>query len=301
MSILSDKFYSAEELKLIALQNNISEEYHIDFIKKFESEVEIMNEQEFDKESIKTYGLKVSIAYGLKLESELKKGHSRAWAESYANSFEEHQHAFNDAYDVVKALDLDLAIEELRIHCKSIKADALYFERFCFLMENNATGQPGPDDQAGTYSKVFKEQISLGKSKIFAHHYSDLTAEDSHTESYCYSVAKAYDEASNVVRNESTTRRYAYSMGDYYGNQYSSSKEILYDEIDKLNEAEIIAKLKAIEYAAENKLPNSELFVQVFQDEYIKEIQPEFDKIKLATTELDQVILQRALEISNKK
>ena len=239
MSELSDKYYTCEQIKEIAIQKHIPEEYHEDFCKKFEKEVEILtNEDGFTKSEIGEAALNFSRVYIEKLQGEIQKGHSREWSELYAENMEMHMHAFCDTYLTIKEIDPALALRELKIHCKSLEVDDLYEKYFIYLMDHGE-GCNKPDIQASNYSKIYKEQITLGKSSVFAHEYAALMAVEEYREAYCFAFAKFYEEEIVNGKPESYAKRYAYEIAEYYANKYINGKEIKYDDYDKLTEAKI--------------------------------------------------------------
>jgi hypothetical protein len=176
MSELSDKFYSKKELVEIAKQKQIAEQYIEDFIAFVEKEIKEMTD---DVDShildIGTAAINFAVEYFEKYEAEMRKGHSKEWSHQYACSIEDHQHSFNDAYKAIKKADPAKAKEELRIHCRAIGGDEWYTKHFIFLMENGEA-LSDPDKQAASYSAIYKEQIALKKTEVFAHEYADLMA-----------------------------------------------------------------------------------------------------------------------------
>jgi len=300
MSNLSDKYYSAEQLLEIANKNSIVEEYHKDFILKFESEIQLMNAEVEagigDFQNIEESALTAALNYINKFTSELKKGHSLEWAKLYADNIEEHRNAFNEAYDSIKSKNKVQAIEELKIHCKNINADPLYEKHFCFLMEKGGgTALRGPDELATIYSKVFNEQIALGKSKIFCHHYADNIASD-YNEAYAYGYATGFDNAIIAGKSEEYATVYAFQLADYYGENYFNSKDIVHDETDEFNLQKITAYMKASEYGKENKIEPLSVFIECFQHEYLNTIYANDGKPLLNEADLDKILIERTLK-----
>ncbi len=304
MSDLSDEYYSSEQLVEIACKNNIAEEYHKEFISRFESEIKLMDEDVKtgigDFENMGESAISASLDYINKFTSELKKGHSLKWARLYADSMEEHPHAFNDAYIAIKELNKVQALAELKIHCKHIKADPLYEKHFCFLMEQGeGAALPGPDELAAIYSKACNEKLALGKSAIFSHHYADNFASD-YNEAYAYGYATAFENAIMAGKSEEYATVYAIQLAEYYGENYFSSKDIVHDETDEFNIQKITAYMKAWEYGRKNKIENLSVFIECFQHEYVNTIYADDGKPALNETDLDTMLIERTLRKINR-
>jgi hypothetical protein len=234
MKDLINEYYSLAEIKNIALENNIPEEYYQEFIERVNIEIEeMLSEESFYKEEIKESCIRFGVRYVDKYMEEIKKGHSKKWANIYANSLEEHNHAFNDAYTELYKIDTFFAKQEMKTHCKAVNGDE-HFERYFLYLMNEGEGANNPDNQASIYSRTYKEQMANGKSERFAHEYANLMAEDKWTEAGCYSYAKAIDEGLSGLC--------AHEISEYYGNRYSHSSRFEYDDADLYFEAEILKK-----------------------------------------------------------
>lgn len=241
MNDLIQKYYSKEEILNAAKADNISEKYVdelIDFIDKYIQDV--TKENQLREDEIKEWTIKLGLDYIRKYSTEIEKGHSAQWSRLYADSIEFHQHAFNDAYKAIREQNPQQALEELKIHCKAVGADEYYTKHFIFLMENaSGTEEIAPDTQAANYSRIYKEQMGLGKSAAFAHEYADHMTNDEWSEAYCYAYAKYYEEAIIAGKTKNQAVQFAIAMAEYYGDAYSFGKDILYDESDKMHEDEI--------------------------------------------------------------
>jgi hypothetical protein len=294
MSQLSDRYYSSGQLKEIAIKNNIPEKYYEDFIRQFEMYVEILtNEGQLGDSELGEGGVRLSIRYIKRLDQEIQKGHGKKWADLYADSDEEHLHAFNDTYVAIKKYDPDLALEELKIHCKFLNGDELYEKRFIYLMENEVVSDP--DKQAATYSKIYKEQVALGKSLLFAHNYADWMANDVFNEPFAFGYATAYDKAISNGKPEKYAIVYANNLADYYGENYLTSTEIKHDDIDQFNYDKITGYMKGWEYAVSNKLKNPNEFIELFENEYLNTVYADSGRPKISEEELDKMVLETVL------
>lgn len=248
MSDLSDKYYSREELIQIALVNDIPEAFHNEFIVYVEKDIQEMTDEKIESESnIKRSATILAIDFFRKYLEELKKGHSEEWARMYANNGEDHENAFEQTYSSIKETNPEKAIEELKIHCKAVGGDDLYTEHFIYIMNNGmALKETGPDEQASVYSKIYKEQIEIGRSKIFSHYYADLMAWNQDSELSCFAEASEYETALSFGKSEFFAFKYAKEMSDYIANHYFTYEEALESPYYKLKKREIEESLTRI-------------------------------------------------------
>lgn len=248
MSALSDEFYSREELINKAKENNIPEKHFEEFIKCVEKDLQQMTEDgDFTKAEMKENTIGFSVDFINKFDKELQKGHGEEWAKLYAGSIEEHMHAFNDAYRTIREKNKAEAIEELNIHCNYVGADEDFTRHFIHLFENaSGVGEPSPDEQASTYSRIFKEKIKEGKSELFANYYADLMAEfisaNKINELGCYAEAAEYEKAINAGHSVGYALNYANEMADYIANYFNSYDEAIKDELYILEKESIEKK-----------------------------------------------------------
>ena len=162
--------------------------------------------------------------YFHKYNTELQKGHSEEWAKIYAESIEDHSHAFNDSYLFIKKGDPAKALKELKIHCKAMGGDEFYTKHFITLMEKGEA-LSDPDKQAALYSRIYKEEVEKGKSELFADTYSDLVACEEYTEVYCFAKATEYEKTIGAGQSKEYADAYASRIANYIANQYSNYKE----------------------------------------------------------------------------
>jgi hypothetical protein len=246
MSQLSDKYYRPQQLKEIAVQNEIPERYHEDFVRRFEAEVEVMTkEAELGETEIGDAGIDFAVKYFKNYDQQVRAGHGAKWSEFYAEARDEHPASFNYAFAELKKINQGLANSELKIYCRFAGKDALFEKHFILLMEHSE-GLSESEKQSSIYTKTVMEQIASGKSEVFAHQYADYIAEGEYNEAFCFIYASKYEEAIRNGRSEMYALNLANKMADYYGDQYSSSKDIKYDDYDKMKEAEIIKSLNEV-------------------------------------------------------
>lgn len=298
MSEISDKYYSKNDLVVIAKEKKIPEKYFEDFIAFVEKYIKKMTDDaELGEEEIGTAAINFAVKYFDKFEVEIQKGHSKEWSHKYAESIEEHPHAFNDAYEVIKESNPAKAKEELKIHCRAMGGDELYINHFIYLMENGEA-LSYPDKQAKSYSAIYKEQIALGKPKVFAHKYAALKGSGEYSEYYCLWYAKSYDECIQKEKSKEYAQLYADKMGDYYSDYYG--RYIEDEEIDsenhEFNERNILGYMNAWEYARQNNLEPFGKFIEYYENIYINSYYADDRDYSIDEKELDMDILRRSLE-----
>ena len=246
MSELSDKYYSKEELLIIAKEKNIPEKYFKDFILFIEDDINQMtNDGELRENEIGQSAIHFAIDYFNKFYKEIRKGHNEVWANLFSKCIEEGSRAIDETYQSLKKIDPAKALKELEIHCKAVGGDDLYIKHFVYLIEVGVDNSaPSPDEQAATYSKLFKEQIKQGKSEIFAHNYADLMAMHEYSELGCYAEAAEYEKSINAGNTEQYARAYAMKIAKYIENYCSSYEEFLKEPYYNIERKKIEEELK---------------------------------------------------------
>ena len=198
-------------------------EYPMKYFIKFESRYhecysELFNDMkdyeddDFDDkdETIGGIALQYSSEYIDKFMIQINEGHSEEWAHIVARSMEDNSYVV--VADAYHSMPSELAKQELRIHCKSLGGDEFFEKHYLYLFEIGESLN-NPQKIAFEYSKIYKQQISTGKSEVFAHQYADLMSGDEFVETYCRKYAYAYDKALSEGKSE----EYAKLFADMYG------------------------------------------------------------------------------------
>ena len=99
MSALSDKYYSKEELLQIAVENDIPEVFHSEFIAFVEKDIREMTDEKIETEAgIKKHATTLAVSYFGRYLGELRKGHGERWARIYADQSEHPKQADASAF-----------------------------------------------------------------------------------------------------------------------------------------------------------------------------------------------------------
>jgi hypothetical protein len=291
--------YTNEQLLEIAKKNNIPDDLYADFVDCVAREKDELIKDGSQPDEIKTESIKFALEDILKIATLLQKGHSKAWAELYVNSREEHQLAFNYAYCEMKKINPAQVIEELKVHCRSISCDEYHQKHFIYLMEHGeGAAKPCPDEQAAIYSKVFKEQLQQERSEIFAHQYADLKAGGQYVEEYCFRFAQAYDDAIQKGKPEDYAFVFADKMGDYYADYYGRYIEdpVIDRKNHEFKERKILGYMKGWEYAKAHQLHDKNIFIACYENTYIEASYADHHPISFTSEDdFDQQVLKSVL------
>ncbi len=221
-NILSNKYYSREDIIEIAKQANVPERFFEEYIVYVEDELKYFKESgDFDEtlQDLGEFAIINANIFFKKICTAIQNGHTEEWSRLYASSYEEHAHAFYNAYQTIFKSNQQKAVEELLVYAKSVGGDKFYAKHLIYLM-STGEGVDDPDRKAETYSKIYKEQINLGKTEIFAHHYANQIASEFNNEAYCFSFAKYFENAIQSGKSEQYAFTYACASADYYGENY---------------------------------------------------------------------------------
>lgn len=303
MAQLYECYYSKEELRIIASKHNIPTEYFSEFENYINKEIEEdYKDENLNIEENKLTCIKYSIEKITKLYTSLNSGHSRLWADLYANNYLElDNEAFDFAYSELKIVNLELANKELLIHCKSNNYDDLYTKYFMKLMlyENFLNA----DKIAKEYSKLYKEQIIKGKSELFAEIFSELRCYNEYTLDYCLKYAETYCNA--IIEGKSTkyAEIYANKISDsFYNYSYWYGKESLIDDENfEYEKIKIQSFMKGWEYAISNHIENIECFINLYNKIYLESYFPDKLENILPIKNLEEYVLNKVFEKFNNK
>lgn len=229
MTPLIEKYMNVERIREIIIRekyDNISKDEFIRFLDL------VVRDAEKDNDFRKGYEeefLDFLQGYMDSFVAEREKGFSVAWSRSIAYSvLEMNNHAIACAYLEAFNLNQEQAQEDLLLYAKIKKLDVFFTKHFVFLLTVDSPFQePTVEKQAIDYSEIFQEQISKGKSEIFADKYADLKACGKYSELGCYAEAAEYEKALSAGFSESEANCYADKISEYIANYCSSYEESL--------------------------------------------------------------------------
>lgn len=296
------KKYSKEELKSIFLDHYGREEYVSYFFKTYNKEYEFLSGDEYDLQEGETLAgeaMKWALEYLTIFNKQLEMGHSAQWADLFAECIEEGINKVGDAYWTIRESDPTKAKDELIIYCKATNRDSLFTGYFIYLM-NQAEGIQSSVKRANIYSEEYPKQIAAGKSTIFAHEYSAQMSME-YVESSCYAYAYAYDKAMQLGKSDQYCFKYAEMLSDFIGDQGYELSDLENDSYAIMKHDVIIAKMQAWEYANENKIEDSDLFISEYEFVYQSKYHSKTEVQNTIEKDVVPKILVKALEYYNKR
>ncbi|MFV0270600.1 MAG: hypothetical protein ACK5HZ_02800 [Macellibacteroides fermentans] len=145
-------------------------------------------------------------------------GHGEEWSDLVASygfySDDKYDEASHYAYLELRKNDKELARKELSIYSKFIDEDELFEKHYVFLCERGERCDLSEEEVARNYSKIYKQQIALGKSEVYSHYYAERNAYNIYPELYCSKFAYAIEQA--ILKGFS--RFNAIDIADSYAN-----------------------------------------------------------------------------------
>lgn len=297
------KKHTEEQLQLIFNDRGIEEKFHMEIIEYynscyaelFEDYKDLEDKDWGNEEPLKESSLNLTLDFVDKFLEQITEGHGEDWSRLFANSLEEGEMRIQDTYHELKKKDKKLARKEIEIIAEKLSDSPLAKKYYLYLFE---IGEGGLDShkKAKTYSSIYKKQIEIGKSKVFAHEYADLIAEGKHQEIYCYDYAVAYEKA--ILDNKD--KDYAEVYAEKYASELvniklragiSEDEEMIEFAIEKVN-----AYINAWEYLRSNKVEDRKTFMSAYEsihlNTYFSDGGIPVDK---PNDDLDEEILQKTL------
>jgi hypothetical protein len=306
---MSNKKTAHTEAELIEIfkKDNIDTKYNEKFITYYQScfnelyeDHKDWNDDDWrDGDSVQASALWCTNYFIKRYLELMAKGHGEEWAHELAHTAEEGERAVFFVYSDLSAINPELAKKELLIHAKSFGYDEYFEKHFIFLFEEVAD-PVGRIESAKNYSRIYKEQLSKGKSEIYAHHYADLISYGDYNEIYCEEYAFAFDKAISENKNEN----YAIVYADKYGSALvnikgrygiSDDEEMIDFAIQKVN-----AYMKAWEYGTENKLVDFNRFAEIYENVYLNTFYSESKDFNKSESEIEKQVLEEVLKRFNK-
>ena len=297
------------ETELIAIfkEKGIDEKYFDRFLtyykRDFEGILEMYkdyNDDDFQKgESVQSLALFSITMYIDCIMKEIAKGHGDEWAFSLAKCDFYNDRSRNLVYEDLKKLNPDLAKKELLILSKSYNEDQ-YFEKYFINLYEDGSGYDNCANRARKYSEIFKNQLAIGKSEVYAHEFAILISDGVDDFFYADKYASSYEKAINKGKSIDSASQFAFEYVKEM-RQIIKTKIINNDEeLNDFNIGLINANLNAWEYNYEHKLKNFKSFAEIYEGIYLNSyFFLRVVKFMEFNEETDREILERALEKFN--
>lgn len=234
MDFLIEKYLDVNEVEAIKNMNQLDEETY-DELKRYLvyhlKQKEKYNEEE---EGYEVSLLDDATEYVKLISTFRDEGYGFHWAKAYASTTleDENRNPASKAYTNEKKIDSERAMQDLKLYAKKTGKDEYFVKHFHFLSEVEAPNvSPSFEQQATTYSEIYKNEIAKGNSDVFAKKYAGCIAGGDHTELGCYAEAKEFEKCIVKGDTKEFAEVYAMKMAEYIANYCSSYEASLDDEL----------------------------------------------------------------------
>lgn len=273
--------------------NGEFEEVFTSFLAKFLTEVE--EDNAIEKEDTPTTLLNVPNDYIDCYIDCRQKGFSKIWSTTRADlkiMFDEDNSVFK-CYEDVSEVNKEEALKDLHVFCELKNGDKHYTDFLIDYIINNGYSERPIEELAADFSKIYKKQLEIGKSEIYANTYASLIAEDHYHEIYCEDYALIYDQSLTLGKSEEYAEQYAKK----YASELVDVKRRagIHDDEESLEFARDKARayIKGWEYATDNKIKERSQFIECYSNSYLNNLySDEFTKQE----QFEEKVLKEALE-----
>jgi hypothetical protein len=199
MTALLEQYFNSDKLKQIAFDKNYDDISVQEFLRFIEyhlnQEIKYGVDEDYEGRILRYADEYLSLFVW-----ERKKGLSVDWAKEFAQQMldENENHAAAYAYVASKEKNPLQAKTDLELYAQLTNRDEYFVKHFQFLIDLDCTiANPSVEEQSIVYSNIYKAQIKVGKTELFADYYADLIAGEEYTEFGCLVEALEYEKAIN--------------------------------------------------------------------------------------------------------
>lgn len=228
-----------------------------------------------------------------------QQGFSKVWSNFYADRkiLGQNRYFLEFCYSEVAEGSEEEALQDLRVFCKNRNADKLYTDYLIdrIIQGNGFTEEP-IEQVAEEYTKIFKDQINKGQSKIYAHQYADLMVDNFYHPIYCKEYALAYEQSICNGKSEEYAKIYATALASELVDV--KRRAGISDDEESLDfaESKAIAYINGWEYATDNKLEDLHLFIKCYSNAYLNTLYSENPNEWKSIDECENISLTKALK-----
>ncbi|MBA9078260.1 hypothetical protein [Rufibacter quisquiliarum] len=218
-------YFTSEKIIELATEKQYDQKALQEFTRFLALTVEEEQQYTYEEEDVVSNVLAFVEKHMQLFEGQRQLGYSANWARAYAENtlVENHKNAVVYAYEASLATHRAQATADLTLYCQLHGKDAHFQRHFDFLVKTDfANPEPTVIAQAAVYSQLYKEQISQGKTDLFANRYADLMALDQYSELGCYAEAAEYERAILKGHNHDFFHALAMGMSEYIANEFPS-------------------------------------------------------------------------------
>lgn len=234
MTEMIERYIDTKKIKSIALEKNFDDVIMNEYIRflscHLQQDHDLGHFEEIEEESMLSYSNEYIDAF----IEERKKGFSAVWSRYFIETLhgEPNLNAASAAYYFVEKQDHEQALKDLQLYANNTGRDQLFVKHFSYIIKNGGyNDSPSPEEQAIQYSELFRQQISEGKSELFADKYADLKSLGKYSELGCYAEAIEYENAIQSGLPKQIASIVAMEISDYIANQFHDYADAVTDEI----------------------------------------------------------------------
>ena len=275
-------------------------EVFTDFLEKFITELE--TDDQIHEEDTPATLLEIPLMYIKPYTENRIKGFSKLWSDAYAIHIIDYsiRNIMPHCYLEVSMVDKETAMKDLDLYCELSGKGKLYTDYLIDAVINIGWHDTEVEKRATDYVRMHNLQIKNGKSETFALKYAQLMADEEYHEVYCEEYAFMYDESLCKGKCETYAELYADKYAEAMVNIKARTGIHDNEEIIDFAKSRVKAFMNAWEYASNNRLENSKLFIENYQNTYSKILFSDNSTYK-DIEEVEKIALKNALEMHEKK
>ncbi|WP_034889630.1 hypothetical protein [Gillisia sp. Hel_I_29] len=196
-------------------------------------------------------------------------------------------------YENVAEVNKEEALKDLHVFCNLQNGDKRYRDFLVDYVINKGYSERPIEELAADFFKIYKKQLEIGKSEIYANTYASLIAEDHYHEIYCEDYALIYDQSLTLGKSEEYAEQYAKK----YASELVDVKRRagIHDDEESLEFARDTARahINGWDYATQNNIKEKDAFIDCYSNSYLNALySDEFTKQE----QFDEKVLKVALE-----
>jgi len=298
MTPIIDKYIGQEALDHAVSQNAYNEDCFKEFIRYLDHFLtELEQDGAIEEEDTAANLLLVPVEHTNYYAKRRNEGFSIAWSKKYAEykTSGDTRNLVMYCYEASEEQDKQQADADLMTYFKVTKRDQLFID---YLLKRISTGdrfgERSIEKDVEEFVSNYNEQISKGKSKLYAYQYADWLIDDYHP-IFCDDYAYIYEESINKGKSEEYAKEYAYQYASELVNVKRRSG--ISDDEESLNWAKSKAKahINAWQYANENELKSYDKFMEYYKHAYLDTLYSDDPNEWKTIEQCEKISLDKAL------
>lgn len=298
MTPIIDKYIGQEALEQVLIQNEYNEDCIKEFIRYLDHFLTgLEQDSAIEEEDTATSLLLVPIDHTNYYAKRRNEGFSIAWSIKYAEckTSYDNQNLLMNCYEALEEQDKQQANADLMNYFKVTNRDQLFIDYFLNrIATGDRFGERSIEKDVEEFVSNYNEQISNGKSELYAYQYADWLIDDYHP-IFCEDYANIYEESINNHKSEEYAKEYAYEYAHELVDvkrRYGISDD---EELLEFAKSKAKAHINAWEYAKENELKSKGKFMECYKNAYLNTLYLD-DPYEWKTVEqCEKIALDKAL------